>query len=286
MGKKAIYAVVICALIAGSNGLFIKFMSSMSAGSIAWFRTAIPVLVLLPGVWRHEGLRPKGNYKLMLLASLINAARMYLFLLAYIYTSIGNAVVLFYSYPIFVTVIESVYYKRNIKPRQFIFLGLAFLGIIITYAGKPFSFESKDFIGMLAALGASFGYAITVIMFKSETDNYSRNRLIIYQNIIGAFLFIPFLWALPDAQLDHLMIAPVYAIVIGVVVFKLFFYGLNHLPAATASSLMYLEVVSAILLGYLLLGEVLTWNTYVGGALILTSSYLVTRQNKKEQAST
>ncbi|AVR46356.1 EamA family transporter [Christiangramia fulva] len=282
MTKKAIYAVVICALIAGTNGVFIKEMTSMSTGLIAWFRAVVPVLFLLPAVWRKGGLELKGNYKHMILASFINAGRMFLYLIAYKYTSIGNAVVLFYSYPIFVTAIESLYYKKPIHNQQWLFLFLAFTGILVTYAGKPFSFESDDFIGMLAALGAAVGYAITVMMFKKETHNYSQNQIVMYQNIAGAVVFLPFLSGLPSAEISHMGIGLVYGLVIGVVVFKLFFFGLKFLPAATATSLMYLEVVSAILFGYLILNEKLSWNTYVGGAFILISSFYISRLNRKQ----
>lgn len=257
-------------------------MPAMSTGLIAWVRTLVPVLFLLPAVWQKNCLNLKGNYRLMLLASFINAGRMYLYLTAYKYTSIGNAVVLFYSYPLFVTAIESLYYKRFVDQKQWVFLILAFLGIVLTYAGKPFSFQSQDFIGMFAALGAAVGYAITVVMFKKETPNYTQNEIIIYQNIAGAILFLPFVGTLPAVEISQIGIGVVYGITIGVLVFKMFFYGLKFLPAATATSLMYLEVVSAILLGYLLLEEVLTWNTYLGGSLILTSSYFISRLNKKQ----
>lgn len=282
MTRKAVYAVVLCALIAGLNGIFIKQMTTMSTGLIAWFRTAIPVLFLLPVVFRSGGLELKGNYRHMLFASIINAGRMFLYLIAYKFTSIGNAVVLFYSYPLFVTAIESIFYKKPIENKQWFFLFLAFLGIIITYMGKPFSFESDDFIGMMAAIGAAIGYAITVMMFKRESQNYSQNQMVIYQNIAGAILFLPFFSGLPSAETGHLGIGLIYGIVIGVVVFKMFFFGLKHLPAATATSLMYLEVVSAILLGFLLLGEELSWNTYLGGAMILTSSFYISRLNRKK----
>lgn len=282
MTKKAIYTVAICALIAGTNGIFIKQMTSMSTGMIAWFRAVVPVLFLLPAVWHKGGIELKGNYRHMLLASFINAGRMFLYLTAYKFTSIGNAVVLFYSYPLFVTAVESLYYKRPIHNKQWFFLFLAFAGIVLTYIGKPFSFESNDFIGMLAALGAAIGYAITVMMFKKETHNYSQNQIVIYQNIAGAVVFLPFLSDFPSVEIGHIGIGLVYGIVIGVVVFKMFFYGLKFLPAATATSLMYLEVVSAILFGYFLLGEKLSWNTYVGGTFILISSFYISRLNRKQ----
>jgi len=281
MVKNAVYAVIICALIAGNNGLLIKNMSSMTPGMIAWFRTAIPIIILIPLLWKEGDLHFKGNNKRMLLASSINAVRMYLYLIAFIYTSIGNAVVLFYTYPIFVSAIEILFLKKKITKAQLIFLLLAFTGIIITYIGKPFNFESRDFIGMLAAIGASIGYAVTVIIFKTETHNYSQNKMIFYQNIVGAVLFIPFLIGLPTAEVGHLATGIFYGFLIGIVVFKLFFFGLKYLEASTATTLMYLEVISAILLGHFILDEKLTWNILIGGALILTSSIYISRLNGK-----
>ena len=281
LNKKAIYAIIICAILAGSNGLLIKSMTSLTTGTIAWFRAAIPIFILIPFLIKDRELHIKGNNKRMLLASLINAARMYLYLLAYIYTTIGNSVVLFYTYPIFVTAIEAVFYKQRIERKQTLLLLLAFTGIVITYIGKPFSFQSNDFVGMLAAVGAAVGYAITVVLFKAENERYSKNQMIFYQNIVGAIVFIPFLTNLPNASLSDLGIGVFYGLLIGIVVFKLFFFGLKQLSAATATTLMYLEVVSAILLGYFILDEAITWNIIVGGILIVTSSYYISRMNKK-----
>ncbi|MCB7480590.1 DMT family transporter [Christiangramia sediminis] len=283
MERKAIYAVIICALLAGNNGLLIKSMASMSTGSIAWFRTAVPVLFLIPFLVKDRELHFRGTPKKMLLASFINAIRMYLYLLAFLYTSIGNAVVLFYTYPLFVTAIEYLFFGQKLQKSQTRFLLLAFIGIVITYAGKPFSFASNDFIGMLSAIGASIGYAITVILFKSETQNYSKNQLIFYQNLIGALVFMPFLIGLPGIGLPQIGIGVLYGLLIGIVVFKLFFYGLKELTAATATTLMYLEVVSAIVLGYFILDEKLSWNILAGGATILISSFYISKLNRKKE---
>ncbi len=282
MTQKAIYAVVLCALIAGSNGILIKYMSSMNTGTIGWFRAIIPTLFVLPSLYKKDLLRLRGNYKVLLLASLINAGRMYLYLIAFTYTSIGNAVVLFYTYPLFVAAIESFFLKQKMSRNQLVLLCVAFTGIIITYAGKPFSFASRDFIGMLAAVGAAVGYAVTVILFKTESQNFSRNQLIFYQNIAGAILFIPFLTGIGQAQPEHLGIGVIYGLLIGIGVFKLFFFGLKYLPAATATSLMYLEVVSAILMGYFILDEALTLNMIFGGSLIVGSSWFISRLKRKE----
>ena len=281
MENKAIYAVILAALIAGFNGILIKAMPSLSTGAIGWFRAGVPVLFLLPGLLKARQLKVQGSTRMLLLASVINAVRTYFFLLAFVYTSVGNAIVLFYVYPLFITIIETTVYKAPISKKQVLFMLLAFGGIAFTYADKEFSFESRDFIGMLAAILAAVGYAFFVSIFKRQTQDCNRNQLLFYQNLAGAVLFIPFLFGLKDVALTHMGIGVFYGLLIGIVQFGLFFFGLKHLNATTAASLMYLEVLSAVLLSFFILNEQLSWNTYIGGVLILISSFYISKLNRK-----
>jgi drug/metabolite transporter (DMT)-like permease len=50
---------------------------------------------------------------------------------------------------------------------------------------------------------------------------------------------------------------------------------LKKLKAATASALTYMEVVSTITLGVLVLSETLSWTMIVGGLMIIGSSFLL-----------
>ncbi|PKA98693.1 threonine/homoserine efflux transporter RhtA [Flavobacteriaceae bacterium MAR_2009_75] len=280
--KKALYAIILCAIIAGSNGVLIKHMNSLSAGAIGFFRTMIPVLILSPVLFSKSRPLFTGNYKKMLLASAVNVVRLYFYLLAFIYTSIGNAIVLAYTWPIFVFLIETRYYRKPLNKQQILLLLLAFTGMVITYTNKSFSFGNDDLIGMVSAVLCAIGYAITVVMFKSESENYTSEQLIVYQNLISSVFFLPFMFFLPEVQWDQIGIGLFYGVWVGIVIFKLFFYGLKFLPASTASGLMYIEIVSAITLGYFVLHETLNINTLIGGTLILISSFLITRANTKK----
>ena len=166
-------------MIGGVGGLFIKTMS-IPATSTACIRMMVPCVLL--GAWMlYGGVRFfRGNYKVMLGGSMINAVRMYLFLVAFIYTSIGNAIIVFCTWPIFGTLLGVTLLKEHITRRQIALLGLAFVGIIIAYSNQDFSFGNQDFIGMSAALGSAFLYALSVIIFKTETQNYTRNEIVFY----------------------------------------------------------------------------------------------------------
>jgi drug/metabolite transporter (DMT)-like permease len=73
----------------------------------------------------------------------------------------------------------------------------------------------------------------------------------------------------------QISVASLYAFLIGLVRFGLFFSALRKIKALLASSLAYIEVPSGVLLGVLLFGEVLEWNMVVGGVLVLISAFLL-----------
>jgi len=275
MKERAYLAVMTGAAIGGTGGVIIKYFT-IPVTSIAWMRMAVPC-ILLAILIQYRGISFfRGNYKTMLGGSLLNALRMYLFLVAFIYTSIGNAIIMFYTWPIFATLLGATILKEKISTRQILLLGLAFVGIILAYSNQTFSFEDQDFIGMIAAIGSAFVYALTVIVFKFEADNYSRNEIVFYQNLLGAFIFLPFfIFNEPLPTSFDIGLGVFYGVLIGTIAFSLFFFGLKNLPASRVSMLTYTEVISALLLSYFWFGDVLSWNMVIGGTCIILSTLLL-----------
>lgn len=277
MNNKAYFAVLIGAALAGTSGLLIKLMT-IPATSIAFIRMAVPTMFLAWWMYHRKIHFFRGNYKKMLLASLLNAARMYLFLVAYIYTSISNAVIMLFTWPIFVNLMGALWLKESISRKQFILLMLAFSGIVIIYSNQDLSFANDDFIGMTAMLFSAMLYSVSYIIYKTEIQNYHRNEVIFYQNFLGGIIFFPFIlingiW--PTAM--DWTLALTYATVMGILIFNFFFYGLKYLPASKASALGYFEIISAVLTGIIFMNETLTLPMIIGGSLIVISIMFLRR---------
>lgn len=275
MRQKAVLGVIIGALLAGLSGLFIK-SASLPPTSYAFFRTLVPAFLM--AVWMGYKKIPffRGNYKTMLWGSAFNAMRMYFFFLAYIMTSIGNAVLISYTWPIFATVLGAIFLKEKVSPRNIALLFIAFSGIVLVYINKPFTFADKDFTGMSAALASAALYSCSIILFKKEADTYTRNEILFYQNVLSVLIFLPFaLLQTPAPSLIDIGISTSHGFILGTIGFGCFFYGLKYLPASTASALTYIEVVSALLVGVFWMNEELTWNMLAGGAIILGATSLM-----------
>ncbi|MEM7656778.1 MAG: EamA family transporter [Bacteroidota bacterium] len=273
-----ILAVLLAATLAGSAGVFIHYIE-IPATSISFIRSVIPAV--LAGIWmKWKGIAFfRGNYRVMLIASGLNAIRLFFFFSAYQLTSIGNAVTISYTWPIFVSLGSAWVLKETISVRNRWLMLLAFIGVGVVYANQEFSFENQDFLGMLAALGVAITYACVLVIFKKESNTYRPFETIFYQNLLGIAVFLPFFWFNEPAPtpLDW-SLSVGFSVLLGVIAFSFFFYGLSKLKASTASNLAYIEIVSAFLLGTFWLGQELTWNMLLGEAIIMGTTFWLRKE--------
>jgi len=249
------------------------------ATSMAWLRMATPTLLIGIYLLCRQEVIFKAGYKVMLGASAINAARMIFFFLAYIHTTVANAIIVLYTWPIFTVILSVIFLREEVSNRQKTLLLGSFIGIVIVYSGHDISFSNSDFKGLTAGIICAFLYACSVIIFKSKAKTFDPFETIFFQNLLGAVIFLPlFMTNTPAPRPLDWGLGLTHGIVIGIIMFSAFFYGLRHIKASTASMITYIEVVSAISLGYIVLGERLTLNMAIGSAVIMTSTLLLQRQ--------
>ena len=280
MKRYAFYLVVFACLLSGTGGLFVKFME-IPPSSMAWLRMTTPTLLVgLYLLYRNQSIIKPG-YKKMITASAINCARMFFFFMTYKYTSIANGVIVLYTWPIFAVILSSIVLKEVISKRQIGLLLLSFAGILVVYAGHEFSFNNEDFKGLTSGVLCAFLYACTVVIFKSGSSTFDPYETIFYQNFLGAFVFLPFfIFNDPAPRLLDWILGTGQGVIIGVIMFAAFFFGLRHIKASKASMIAYIEVISAMILGYLVFGETLTINMMIGASLIVCSTLLLQLKSK------
>jgi drug/metabolite transporter (DMT)-like permease len=265
-------------MIMGSSGVFIKYLQLPTA-IFTSIRMVVPAFLLFT-IYAIKGqfLITKSS-RVILLASTLNAIRLFFFVLSFAYTSIGNAVIILYTWPVFATLFERIILKEKIKKANALLLTLPFAGVVILFSQQEFSLENRDIIGMSSMLFAACIFALSVILFKKESHKYSGFQTVFYQNMVGGIVFLPVLF-ISDYQWNVHQItgAIIFACLLGVFAFGLFFTALKMLKASTVSFLAYLEVVFAIFYGYFFFDETITWNMMLGGILIIVSSILLKKE--------
>jgi len=270
---------VLAIIILGSAGAFIKTID-LPPVTLTFFRMAIPTAILFAYftyVKRVTLFRTSVNW--LLLGSLLNAGRLFLFIASYSYTSIVNAIVIFYTWPVFSIVYSRVWLRESIPKRNQWLLFMPLVGIVVIFSDQPFTKKNEDLIGMGAMLLSAIIYALTVIIFKRTSYVYTGFETVFFQNLLGGFIFLPFAWsALGDLSWETYGLVTIFALTIGLLAFGMFFQALRKIKASTLSYLSYLEVVAASLFGILLFDEAITVQLVVGAVMIILATSMFQKE--------
>ncbi len=264
--------VLLAAATWGTGGLFIR-AAALPTTAIAFFRLVVPTVAL--GGWfvlrRHRISR--RNLGTRLVASGLNAVRMYFFFLAFEYTTVANATVALYSWPIFAALFAKLILGERIGRRRASLLCIAFAGIPLLYvrgvAAGSAVLSEYEAIGVSSMIFSAMLHAVVMVLLKRAEAGNSRFETTFFQNLVGAIVFAVIFFAGDrDVTTRQIAIGVSMGLVVGLGGFTLFFIGLHRLNAASAAILAYFEVLVAVALGTLVLGEPLHWNTVIGGCLI------------------
>ena len=273
-----ILSVLAGATLGASSGLYIKGVG-FSSLAMTGFRMGVPFLLTLPSMLGGgRALGTPGRRKGLWAASAINAVRMLLFVMAYKMTSVGNAVVLLYLWPIFALVFDAVRTRQAPGPARVGLVVMSFAGVVVMNLHRGFGLSGDDFYGSLLMIAASAGFAVTVIMFKDALVSVKETDAVFFQNAVGAVIYIPFLVAeLGSASAIDIAIGAGYGASVGMAGFFFFFFAMKRLPIFQYGALAYSEVPIGVLLGVLVLGESFAPNQLVGAIIVVSSSFLAQR---------
>lgn len=276
-------AVFLAASIGGLGGVIIKTVN-LPATSMAFIRLLIPTALIGGYLIARRVNCFRGDFKPLLLAGFLNAVRLLLYYLAFLYTSLANAVIILFTWPIFSASFGKLALKEKTTSKEWFLVIISFLGIIIMYIGNV-NLVNVDFLGMTMMLVSAIMYAMTVVIYKAKIKDYSDMEIVFYQNFLGSIIFLPFfLFNRPWPQLAQVSIAVVFfGLLVGVISFLLFFIGLRRLSVIRYSILTYWEVPTTIIFGILLMNENLTIGMIVGGLLIIGANIGLLIKNKTSE---
>ncbi|MDA3948686.1 MAG: DMT family transporter [Spirochaeta sp.] len=277
--------VLTAAALWGTSGLAVQ-LADMPAPVIALFRMAVPTVVIGSVFLIRRRPLPRAGLSLRLGASALNAVRMFFFFTAYQYTSIANAVVALYTWPIFAAIFARILLKERISRTRAVLLAVAFTGIPLLYlraltnsaTATADPFLRNDIIGISSMLLSAALHAMAIVLLKRATAGGSRLDSTFFQNVVGAVVFIPIVIVMrPELSLFQVSIGLYLGLIVGTIGFTLFFIGLHQASTAGTTNLAYFEVIVAVALSVVVLRQPVYWNTVVGGILIVVSVLLSRR---------
>ncbi|HIK46310.1 MAG TPA: DMT family transporter [Leptolyngbyaceae cyanobacterium M65_K2018_010] len=259
----------------GLAGLFGKLLD-WPATVIVLGRTGLAALALGGWLgWRRVGLRPGLGQELVGLALLgmLLAFHWVSFFRSIQLSTVAIGLLTFSSFPVFVTLLEPLLFASGWRWQDGAIALTVVLGVALVV--PSYRLGSAMTLGALWGLLSGLSFALLQLLNKGYRQRHSALTIAFYQNLF-AFLSLALVspWATVTPSLGDLG----WLIILGVgctaLAHTLFIESLAVLRTQVASVISGLEPVYGIALAALVLGEMPTSRTLLGGLLIVGATTL------------
>ena len=264
-------------MIWSTGGLFIKW-TTLSGLELSFGRSLLAAITVALFT-RREGF---GVNRITLIASVLYAALLLLFVLATKETTAANAIFLQYTAPLYVLVLEPIFYKEKFRQRDLITVIFCVIGMSLFFVGK---LRPQDVTGNLLALASGVCFAFYFLLLRHPSArNVNRASSVIYGNLLVVLIAAPVgLQALSHITLhDTLSVVYLGVVQIGVA-YTLFTLGMSRgIRSLDAGIVGYIEPVLNPVWVFLVIGERPSKWALIGGAIIVGAVVVHTTLKARE----
>ena len=203
----------------------------------------------------------------------------------------GIAALVVATVPIWVAFLDSIMDSQVPTLKVILSLIIGFLGIFILSLPVLTSGIRADLLSILALLLASLSWASGLVLQTRHPVTLSRGVSSGYQQLFGGIFFAAIALIVRESlptPTTQAWLAWGYLVIFGsVIAFTSFVTVLQILPTRLVTTYSYVNPVIAVLLGWLILGEPITYWTIAGGVLVLigvTGIYRASSASKEPES--
>ena len=248
----------------------------LPVAEVVLVRALISVVMTAIGL-RLAGVSPWGQRRWLLLArGLCGTVALLCFFHAIATLPLASATVLQYTYPTFTALAASLLLGEQLRRSIVLAVLLGWIGILLV--SQPdwlhSSWSSLPLSSVVIALGGALFTALAYVCVRRLSVSEHPLVIILYFPMVSIPLTIPLV--LQDGVMP---MGAEWLWLLGVGLFTQLGQiwvtrGLSAMPAAQATSINYVQVVFAALLGWLIFSEMLNAGVIAGGLLILASTLI------------
>ena len=257
--------VLAAALLWSTGGLFIK-ATPLGALELSFGRSLLAAITVALLTWR-EGFRL--NF-VTLVASVLYAALLVLFVVANKLTTAANAIFLQYTAPVYVLILEPLVFKERFRAADLLVVAACVAGMSLFFVGR---LQPNDVAGNLTALGSGVCFALFLLLLRHQRGESNRASSVIYGNLIICIVTLPaFAHAAHTLTLRDALIVSYLGIVQIGFAYTLFTLGIARgVRSLDAGVVGYIEPMLNPVWVFLFLGERPSKWAVVGGSIIIAA---------------
>lgn len=245
-----------------------------------FFRSIIPAACCWVFMVKNQISFKIKNAKLIWIRSLVGTFSMFSFFYVLPRMPLGTSVTIKYLSPIFTALFAGFMLKEVIKPRQWIYIIMAFMGVLLL---KGFDNRVALVDLFIALISAISGGLLYIILRQIGDDDHPFTVVFYFMLIasgISALAMIPY-WVTPNLEDSWVFLGIGFSGFIAQIYMTKAFQEKDD--ANFLAQFKYLEAAYAILMGYFIFNETYTLWSFMGIILIFTSLILTIRFKTREK---
>ena len=273
---------LLATLFISTSGALGKFID-MPTPVIIWWRSIL-AMVLLYGFCRYKKISLKINSKQNITTIIISGLFMAAHWITYFYSlklsNVAIGMLSLFTYPIITTLLEPLFIKVKFDPIYIILSLLVLFGMYILV--PEFNLENTHVKGILLGLLSALFYALRNILSKKLVAHYNSTPIMLYQLFVITIVLLPVMFFMETSgiktQYPYVILLAVLTTAIG---HTMLVNSLNHFTVSTASIISSAQPVLGIIIAFVFLNEIPTWNTFWGGLIILSTVIIESMRSRK-----
>jgi drug/metabolite transporter (DMT)-like permease len=261
------------------NGVVLRELPPFT---VVLLRVTLAALMLLPLLWLYRVRFPTGlsGWKPFIAIGLFNNVLPFsLIVVGQTFIPSGLASILNATTPLFTVVVMTVAGEEKLRARRIAGVIVGLIGVTILH-GDGLGLERGQGLGILLCLAAAFSYGLSALVARRLPSDVPPLGAATFQMLVSAAMMIVVAGAVEHPWRLPMPGAATWIAVIGLaalstaLAYIVFFQILRRSGATNVMLVTLLIPVTAILLGYLVLGEKISLRE-IAGALVIGSALLL-----------
>jgi drug/metabolite transporter (DMT)-like permease len=261
------------------NGVALKELPPLT---LVFLRVAIAATILLPLLWAYRiGLpRSFADWKPFAAVALFNNVLPFsLIVTGQTFVGSGLASILNATTPLFTVIVMAAFGEERLSSRRLAGVTIGLVGVVILRGGLSLETSGQG-VGILLCLAAAFSYGLAALLARRNLANSPPLATAAFQLLASSLMMavvagiVERPWQLPMPGAITFLAVIGLAALSTALAYIVFFQILRRSGATNVMLVTLLIPVTAILLGYLVLGEVIS-SREITGALVIGSALLL-----------
>jgi drug/metabolite transporter (DMT)-like permease len=264
-----VYMIAATAVFAASSAISKLLVVTYPVGEVLFARNIVGIVLVGGFILPRLGLHVFATRKLPSHAvrSMSQCLSQTFILLAFSMMPLAGAVAINFSAPLFATLVAALLFREPVGPVRWLALLVGFLGVLLVTHPGAGTFQ----LGSLFALGNAILYGSVTVGVRRMTATESTETLTMYQLVFLTFFFalsLPFAWVTPTWSDAGVMFINGAANAVG----QYWWTRSLHLaPTSAVVPFNYFSLVWAMILGFMVWGDVPTLPLLAGSAIVVAS---------------